>query len=377
MARGGSRGGDRGDGPGADAAGPRDADRAAGADAGAELDAAADEPRLQAMRAVWLEMRDQAPPARGMAELLAAARRKAEAMQPGPTLWQRLLAATRRPAVLALATAVVLIGGALVVGRRVSDRPDALPAGAAGETARLGDPAADPRDGARAPESQRAVPGTGAGISASPAVTTEAPSAAPASRTEAPSAAPASSVLPAPPQASGKPSAAPAPAADMTPTVPGAHPERVAPAHRPRPAQLAAEPRAEPPPPPPPRAPAANDDSAARTEVRDRGAEAALGSSGSPKTARERGSAPAPAVDPSGSTSTGPGDRDDDAAPPARSRGPAPSARLAQLYRDCKAAASRGDCAAVRRLVDLISERDRGYRARIGKDSAVGRCLAE
>lgn len=378
MARGGSRGGDRGDGPGADAGGSRDVDRAAGADAGADLDP--DAPGLEAMRAVWLEMRDEAPPERGMAELLAAARRKAAALRPGPTLWQRLLAATRRPAVLALATAVVLIGGAVVVGRRVSDRPDALPAGAAAEPGWVGGEVADPRDGAHAPIPRSALPGS----SASPTVTTSATSEPPEPRV----ASPAPSAPRAPPSSSPPPAGAlvaplagHASASDMTPAVPGARPERAPPARPRRTAQLAAEPRVETPPPPAPpgRAPAANDDTAGRAKVRTRGAEEALGPSEPPTVVRPQDSAPATGADTSGSTSgsTGAGDRREDAAPAARSRGSAPSAGLAQLHRACEAAARRGDCAAVRRIVDQISRIDQGYRGRIGTDSAVARCLAE
>lgn len=53
------------------------------------------------------------------------------------------------------------------------------------------------------------------------------------------------------------------------------------------------------------------------------------------------------------------------------------SVTLEQLYQQCETAARRGDCATVRRLVVRITTRDRGYRARIAKDSAVGKCLAD
>ncbi len=64
----------------------------------------------------WLSLPDEDPPERGLAELLAAARVKAEVMA-NPPWWKRLFAAMRRPPVLALATVVVLIGGVIVVGR--------------------------------------------------------------------------------------------------------------------------------------------------------------------------------------------------------------------------------------------------------------------
>ena len=66
-------------------------------------------------------------------------------------------------------------------------------------------------------------------------------------------------------------------------------------------------------------------------------------------------------------------------AEPARRPAPAPPRPDASgdLSRQCDAAALRGDCATVRRLVDRLSRTDRGYRARLAKDSPVGKCLAE
>jgi hypothetical protein len=71
------------------------------------------------MRAVWLAMRDEDPPDRGLADLLAAARHQAAAMQPRPSAWQRLIAALRRPPVLAFAAVTVLLAGAVLIGRRI------------------------------------------------------------------------------------------------------------------------------------------------------------------------------------------------------------------------------------------------------------------
>lgn len=90
----------------------------------------ADDATLGPLRAVWLSMREEEPPDRGLAALMAAARVKAddmaarEAAPPAesPGWWQRLLAMLRRAPVLALATGGVLVGGALVV----SQREDAL-----------------------------------------------------------------------------------------------------------------------------------------------------------------------------------------------------------------------------------------------------------
>jgi len=64
----------------------------------------------------WLSLPDEDPPERGFAELMAAARVKAEVMA-NPPWWKRLFAVSRRPPVLALATVVVVVCGVLVVGR--------------------------------------------------------------------------------------------------------------------------------------------------------------------------------------------------------------------------------------------------------------------
>ena len=64
----------------------------------------------------WLSLPDEDPPDRGFAELMAAARVKAEVMA-NPPWWKRLFAVARRPPVLALATVVVVVCGVLVVGR--------------------------------------------------------------------------------------------------------------------------------------------------------------------------------------------------------------------------------------------------------------------
>ena len=76
-----------------------------------------DDPQLKSLRAVWLSMPDEEPPERGLAELMAAARIKADEMAK-PSLWQRITALLRRPPVLALATVLVLIGGAVFIGQR-------------------------------------------------------------------------------------------------------------------------------------------------------------------------------------------------------------------------------------------------------------------
>ena len=69
----------------------------------------------------WLSLPDEEPPERGLAELLAAARVKAEVMA-SPPWWKRVLAVLRRPPVLALASVMILIGGVIVIG---GHRPNA------------------------------------------------------------------------------------------------------------------------------------------------------------------------------------------------------------------------------------------------------------
>ena len=80
-----------------------------------------DDASLKSMRAVWLSMRDEDPPAAGMSALLAAARDQAEQMRARPVWWQRLFAMLRKPPALAFATVMILIGGAVVV-TRTSDK---------------------------------------------------------------------------------------------------------------------------------------------------------------------------------------------------------------------------------------------------------------
>jgi hypothetical protein len=74
-----------------------------------------DDASMKSMRAVWLSMRDEEPPAAGMSALLAAARDKAEQMHEKPSWWQRLVTQVLRPPALATATVIVLIGGAVLV----------------------------------------------------------------------------------------------------------------------------------------------------------------------------------------------------------------------------------------------------------------------
>jgi hypothetical protein len=68
----------------------------------------------------WLSLPDEDPPERGFAELMAAARAKAESMA-NPPWWKRVFELLKRPPVLALATVVVLIGGVIIVHREPAE----------------------------------------------------------------------------------------------------------------------------------------------------------------------------------------------------------------------------------------------------------------
>jgi hypothetical protein len=75
-----------------------------------------DDPQLKALRAVWLSMRDndEDPPDSGVSALMAAARSQAMEMAPAPW-WKRMFDQLRRPPMLALASLLVLIGGAVLL----------------------------------------------------------------------------------------------------------------------------------------------------------------------------------------------------------------------------------------------------------------------
>ena len=85
-----------------------------------------DDASLKSMRAVWLSMRDEEPPAAGMSALLAAAREQAEQMRAQPAWWQRLFALLRKPPTLAFATVLILIGGAVIVTRTSDKQVESL-----------------------------------------------------------------------------------------------------------------------------------------------------------------------------------------------------------------------------------------------------------
>jgi len=77
-----------------------------------------DDPQLNALRAVWLSMRDsdEDPPDSGVSALMAAARSQASMMAAAKApWWKRMFEQLRRPPVLALASLVVVIGIGVVL----------------------------------------------------------------------------------------------------------------------------------------------------------------------------------------------------------------------------------------------------------------------
>jgi len=84
-------------------------------------DADPDDAGLEAFRAAWRSMPDEEPPQRGLADLLAAARVRADEMAaaaaPKHAWWEKLFAFARQQQVYALATIVIVVGGAVLIGR--------------------------------------------------------------------------------------------------------------------------------------------------------------------------------------------------------------------------------------------------------------------
>ncbi len=73
-----------------------------------------DDDQYKSLRAVWLEMRDEAPPQRGLDALMAAAHSQAKMMAVAKPPWWKWFV---RPPVLAFATLMLLVGGVWIVMR--------------------------------------------------------------------------------------------------------------------------------------------------------------------------------------------------------------------------------------------------------------------
>jgi hypothetical protein len=136
------------------------------------------DPVLRSMRTVWREMRDEDPPVRGIDALLAAARAQVAEHAPVPW-WRRGFAALARPPVLALATAVVVLGGVVLVERASRDHAP---------------PQVTKQMHTEAPKTPALETGRGDALeerSAAPAGATAPPTEAPAARPEEPAPTPA------------------------------------------------------------------------------------------------------------------------------------------------------------------------------------------
>jgi hypothetical protein len=327
-------------------------DRAASAhreDGGGDRDGFDGDPQVRAMRAVWLTMRDEDPPERGLAALLAAARVTAETMHARPTPWQRLVADLRRPPTLALATVMVLVGGAVLLGRRGVDVPAARPDAAGVVTL---EPAPPETQAPSRPDiaAGTAVPGE---LAMQPGAADERPVAAEGSaKDERPAAggAPVATDLKhtdvgaanavAPPTPRGPAGPAPgAPTAGST--------------------WNAAGPR-EPRPPPTREQPRSSDDL-----------------DGAASAASNVAPPPDDAVEATKKAATKKAARVEPTITRHDKQQAAPAVSLDQLYKQCEAAARRGDCATVRWLVGRITGSAPSYRTRVAKDSVVAKCLAE
>jgi len=331
------------------------------------------DPKLRAMRAVWLTMRDEEPPDRGLAELLAAARGAAETMRGRPTLWQRLVAGWRRPPALALATVMVLVGGAVILGRRGVDVPaPAAPSGAPGlvvaPPAPRTESGPDLRKAGAVAESDGSADGPAKIAlalerhgSADGSVKVEL-----ASKPLGPGGGKAASANASPPTASVVVVPDRARRTAGSPPVGAAwkdtgEPEAGAVAHEmPRmavaPRSTATDGRPSHPVPASTREPAGPSDDL----------DGAAGVANEPP--------PPPIFE---AEATKKADRSEATGAGHDKQQAAPAVPLEQLYKQCASAARRGDCAAVRLMVGRIKKSDRSYRTRVAKDAAVAKCLAE
>jgi hypothetical protein len=328
--------------------------------------------KLREVHSAFRAMPDEEPPQRGLAELMAAARVKAEAMTVKPAPWWRVLF---RPPMLALATVMVLVGGAVLIGRHSDSMKAESPTapvgngrdqsdlsldkgpavgsatGATTTTTKSLDTATDRPDEEK--QGQRdgdATAKAGNGEAANRTVITTPP---PAQPTKPPTAQLAGSGSP------GSGNAAPVP-----------RPVEHA-AHRPAPDHAPVVPRSETAPPPPPPAPPKIDPPSTTTGISAGGASAAdtkdkaaqddAADGARKKDDAKKEAAPAPAPPPEVSSER---------------RGAPHEPSIDQLVRQCQAAATRGDCTAAKSIAARIKKaNDEAYRARVVKDAAIAKCL--
>lgn len=311
-----------------------------------------DDAQLRQLRAVWVSMRDEDPPDRGLAALMAAAREKAAELEQAarPSWWQRVLATLRRPPVLALATVTLLFGGAVLVAQRassmkadsVAETEDKHLADGYGDLPKGGESHAGP-----SVETTTAVaPGASAGSAATVAPELAKPSEVPV---EKPRPRDARSVPKATKPATNAPTAAKPPTDDVL-----GRKEKVT-----------------------------SSESGATLEMGPRG-----GAGGAPP-AMAIAQDPDPVV-----TDNAPRDEQAKAKPKkpiARTAPPSIEGEdrqvskdtakqvqptLEQLVKQCETAAARGDCAAVRVIAQkILTTAPTAYKSRVAQNASINRCL--
>jgi hypothetical protein len=302
-----------------------------------------DDDQLKQMRSVWLSMRDDdaEPSDRGMAALMAAAREQADAgrrrgtSNPTPSWWAKLVDQLRRPPVLAMATVVVLIGGAVVISQR-------------GEEMRTESEMASAPDYA---EDKR--------VATPPA---SEPTGEIVAKEQAPG---AEDERDRDDLAAGSAAASPSPAPVVTQR-PRQKPRRSA---GPADQGLAFEPKQE----PPAEEATSSAEGAKKDVAKAPTLELATGDDMQPKGGSVADTAsvaepPAPAPNKPVSRKPLPSIEGEDRA--------GKSTTIAQLVKQCEAAAAKNDCAAVRTIASKIEKQDPStYRLKVSKNAAVARCL--
>lgn len=310
--------------------------------------------RLRHLRAAFRAMPDEDPPERGLADLMAAARAQAEEMTPVPQRmgpgdrvlavpwWKRLAAMLRRPPVLALASVMVLLGGALLIGRRGDEdvaRPtvsatESKPAAATGGAAPAGSGSAAIKGEANEElDRQRFDDGKDTGGAPQAQTKPEPPKPEPVK----------------PNFGGDRPT--PKPADEAPPRV-SHHTRSPLPATPPpAPPPASADQVKEPKDPAPPKADVDKSAGAKPSQTVQKD-ELVIQGESAPTTA-----APG-AVD-------------------GRHEGAGRKATPEQLLQQCRVAANRGDCVATKAIAARIEKDDASfYRERVAKDAAVARCLS-
>jgi hypothetical protein len=317
--------------------------------------------KLRSMRAVWLSMRDEEPSDKGLAALMAAAREKADSMKeaeakPEESWWQKVLAAFRRPPVLALASVAILVSGALVIANRSDQMAVDEKASSPAPT---GNTAPAPETDRRTENDARAettAAGSGTLDHAAPGAAATAPAVA----------SPESAEPPADPQ---KNATVDAPVVRQRPARERARETRGATKDAVKKLEDSFV-RPEPPPPPSPEPEAAttSETPVPRTPV-----------TRAPTT---RPPPAEPIAGGLGATSTGTmsdgesAGADVDVKAKDEAASGRAQARVLQLVKQCETAAARGDCAAVKVMAARIRSEDATvYKTRVVKNASIARCL--